>query len=76
MPSGLLSVAGLAWIAGLVTAAVWVLAGLGWGLLALGLVGGLALLCVDSLLDEDDDPETRERVRMVSRALRRTPDGD
>lgn len=50
MPRGLLSLAALAWAAAILTAGIWVLAGLGPGLLAGGVLGGLALAAADQLV--------------------------
>jgi hypothetical protein len=54
---GLLSLVGLAVFVGLVVAAVVLLAGLGWALLAAGVLGGLACFAAELvLLDEKKEP--------------------
>ncbi|MCK9929442.1 hypothetical protein MXD62_20040 [Frankia sp. Mgl5] len=59
-PHGLLSLAALLWLTGLLTAGVWVLAGIGWGLLAAAVVGAVAL----GLADEVTKPDTATNGRL------------
>lgn len=56
-PPGLLSLVGLAVLVGLVAAAVSLLAGLGWALLAGGVLGAAACFAAELVLvDEKKEP--------------------
>lgn len=59
LPRGLLSLAALAWIACLLTAGIWTMAGIGPGLIAAGVLGGLALIGAELVTAPDSTDGAR-----------------
>jgi hypothetical protein len=67
VPRGLLSLLAPLWLTAFLTAGVWLAAGVAAGFVTLGVVGTVALLVAEWVLDDPDAPQPDPRVRQVER---------